>query len=182
MSPTSTILRAPVDRRSRREAAYLAATLLPAIAAFVLALTGLAACLALLVGVGLPLLAGILALARAAGSLFRRPAQATLGWTWSRPAPPVAGGPVRRIALKLGDGDAWRSLLYCGLKLPLTFIGLYGALVGYLVGALGATYPLWWFVPHGSPGRTATGHGPARGRWRWKAPRCSSPSHGSCAS
>jgi signal transduction histidine kinase len=148
VSLASTILRAPFDRRSRREAAYLGATLLPAIVAFVVALAGLAAGMALVVGVGLPLLAGALALARASGASFRRPARATLGWTWSPPAPLRARGPVRRVGDLLRDGDAWRSLLYCGLKLPLTAVGIYGALVGYVVGALGTTYPLWWAVPH----------------------------------
>ena len=163
MSLTSTILRAPVDRRSRREAAYLAATLLPAVGAFVLALAGLAACLALVVGVGLPLLAGVLALARASGTLFRRPARATLGWTWSPSAPLVSRGPVRRVGELLRDGDAWRSLLYCALKLPLTAVGVYGALVGYLVGALGTTYPLWWLVAHEVSG--PYGHRPWTGTW-----------------
>ena len=163
MSFTSRILRAPVDRRSRREAAYLAATLLPAIAAFVVALAGLAACMASVVGVGLPLLVGVLALARVSGTLFRRPARATLGWTWSPPAPLVARGPVRRVGELLRDGDAWRSLLYCGLKFPLTFVGVYGALVGYVVGALGTTYPLWWFVPHKFS--WPYGHRPWTGTW-----------------
>jgi signal transduction histidine kinase len=163
MSRASTILRAPVDRRSRREVAYLAATLLPAIGAFVVALAGLAASLAVVVGVGLPLLAGVLALARASGTLFRRPARATLGWTWSPPVPLVSRGPVRRVGELLRNGDAWRSLLYCGLKLPLTFVGVYGALVGYLVGALGTTYPLWWFVAHEFS--WPYGHRPWTGTW-----------------
>jgi signal transduction histidine kinase len=148
MSLTSTILRAPVERRSRREGAYLAATLLPAIGALVVALAGVAAGLALVVGVGLPLLVGVLALARASGTLFRRPARATLGWTLAPPAPLVSRGPLRRVGELLRDGVAWRSLLYCGLKFPLTAVGVYGALVGYVVGALGATYPLWWLVAH----------------------------------
>lgn len=148
MSVVSTILHAPFEQRSRRDAAYLGATLLPAIAAFVVALAGIVAGFALVVGVGLPLLAGVLALARVASGSFRRPARATLGWTWPPVAPLRSHGPVRRITELLGDGDAWRSLLYCGVKLPLTAVGIYGALVGYVVGALGATYPLWWAVAH----------------------------------
>lgn len=152
MSVPSTILGAPVDVRSRREAAYLAATLPPAIPAFVLALVGLAACLFSVVGVGLPLLAGVLALARASGTLFRRPGRATVGWTWPSPRPLASRGPLRRAGAVLRDGDAWRCLLYCGLKLPLTAVGVYGALVGYVVGALGATYPVWWFAARGTFG------------------------------
>jgi signal transduction histidine kinase len=163
MSVASTIMRAPVDRRSRQEAAYLAATLPSAIGAFILALAALAACLALVVGVGLPLLVGVLAVVRESGTLFRRPARATLGWTWSPPAPLAARGRVRHAGALLRDGDAWRSLLYCVLKLPLTAVGVYGALIGYVVGALGATYPVWWFVAHAVSG--PYGHRPWTGTW-----------------
>jgi signal transduction histidine kinase len=104
--------------------------------------------MSLVVGIGLPLLAGVLALAAASGRMFRRPAHATVGWTWPPPAPKVARGPIGRALELLRDGDAWRSLLYCGLKLPLTLVGIYGALVGYVVGAMGTAYPLWWLVPH----------------------------------
>ena len=152
MSIPSTILRAPVDVRSRRESAYLAATLPPAIPAFALALVGLVACLASVVAVGLPLLVGVLALARVSGTLFRRLGRATLGWTWSSPRPLASRGRLRRAGELLRDSDGWRCLLYCGVKLPLTAVGVYGALVGYVVGALGATYPLWWFATHGGFG------------------------------
>jgi signal transduction histidine kinase len=152
VSFASTILRAPVDARSGREVAYLALSLLPAIPAFLLALFGLAATFVSVVGVGLPLLAAVLALARLSGSLFRVPARATVGWTWPAPAPLTSRGLIRRVAELVRNGDAWRSLLYCGAKLPITAIGVYGAVVGYVVGAAGATYPAWWFVAHGAPG------------------------------
>lgn len=163
MSLASTILRAPFDRRARREAAYLVATLPSAIAAFVVALAALVACLASVVGVGLLLLVGVLALARETGTLFRRPARATLGLTWSPPEPLSSRGRVRRAGALLRDGVAWRSLLYCALKLPLTAVGVYGGLVGYVVGALGATYPLWWFVVHAAS--WPYGHRPWTGTW-----------------
>jgi len=72
-------------------------------------------------------------------------------------------GPVRRVGQLLADGQAWRSLLYCCLKFPLTAVGVYGALVGYVVGALGATYPLWWIVPHELS--WPYGHRPWTGTW-----------------
>jgi signal transduction histidine kinase len=152
MSLTSTILRAPVDARSRREVAYLALSLPLAIPAFLLALLGLAATFASVVGVGLPLLVIALALARLSGWLFRVPARATVGWTWPTPTPLTSPGPIRRAVEPARNGDAWRSLLYCGAKLPITALGAYGAAVGYLVGAAGATYPAWWFVSRGAPG------------------------------
>jgi signal transduction histidine kinase len=152
VSLASTILRAPVDARSRREAAYLALSLLPAVPAFLLALFGLAATFVSVVGVGIPLLAAVLALARLSGSLFRVPARATVGWTWPAPAPLTSRGLIRRVAELVRNGDAWRSLFYCGAKLPITALGAYGAVLGYVVGAAGATYPAWWFVAHGAPG------------------------------
>ena len=104
--------------------------------------------MASVIGIGLPLFVGVLALARLVGSLFARPARATLGWTWSRPAPLAARRPIGRAVELVRSGDAWRSLLYCGLKLPITLVGVYGAAVGYVVGAAGATYPAWWFIVH----------------------------------
>jgi hypothetical protein len=152
VSLASTILRAPADERSRREVAYLALTLLPAVPAFMLALFGLAAIVVSVLGVGLPLLAAALALARLSGALFRVPAKVTLGWTWPAPAPLTSRRLPRRVAELLRNGEAWRSLLYCGAKLPVTALGLYGAVVGYVVGVAGATYPAWWFVAHGALG------------------------------
>jgi signal transduction histidine kinase len=152
VSLASTILRAPVDARSRREVAYLALTLLPAVPAFLLALFGVAATFVSVVGIGLPLLAAVLALARRSGSLFRVPARATVAWTWPPPTPLTSRGPIRRVAELVRNGGAWRSLLYCGLKLPITAIGVYGALVGYVVGVAGLTYPAWWLVAHGGFG------------------------------
>lgn len=148
MTVVSTILRAPAGPRARREVAYLAATLVPAIVAFVLALAGVGAAMASVIGIGVPLFVGVLALARLAGRLFARPAQATLGWTWSRPVPLATHGPISRAVEVVRSGDAWKSLVYCGLKLPITMVGVYGAAVGYVVGAAGATYPAWWFIVH----------------------------------
>jgi signal transduction histidine kinase len=148
MSFVTTVLRAPTEARARREVAYLAATLAPAVPAFVLALAGLAAIMASVIGIGLPLFVGVLALARLAGSLFAGPARATVGWTWSRPSPLATRGPIGSAVELLRSGDAWRSLLYCGLKLPITAVGVYGAAVGYVVGVAGATYPAWWFIVH----------------------------------
>ena len=148
MSVLSTIVLAPAEARSRREVAYLGATLVPAIAAFVLALAGVAAAMLSIVGIGLPLFVAVLALARLVGSLFARPARATVGWTWSRPVPLAARRPFGRAAELVRNGDAWRSLLYCGLKLPISALGVYGAAVGYVVGAAGVTYPAWWIIVH----------------------------------
>lgn len=157
------IVRAPVQPRAGREAGYLALSLLPAAPAFVLAMLGLAAIALSLVGVGLPLLAASLALARLAGRGFAGAARVTVGWTWSSPAPLRARGPARRIRELLRNGDAWRALLYCGLKLPLTAVGLYGAAIGYLLGLAFLISPAWWPLADGVIGRL--GEGPWSRSW-----------------
>lgn len=144
MSLVGTVLRAPIEARARREVAYLALTLIPAVAAFAIALAGVAAAMLSVVAIGIPIFVGVLALARVSGRLFARPAHATVGWTWAPPVPLTARRPVGRVLELVQSGDAWRSLLYAALKLPLTAVGLYGALVGYVVGLAGVTYPIWW--------------------------------------
>jgi signal transduction histidine kinase len=163
MNLVSTVLRAPTEARSRREVAYLAATLVPSVPSFVLALAGLAAIMASVIGIGLPLFVGVLALARMVGFLFARPARVTVGWSWSRPAALAARRPLDRAVELVRSGDAWRSLLYCGVKLPITAVGLYGAAVGYVVGAAGATYPAWWFIVHSN--QWPYGHRPWAQTW-----------------
>ncbi len=145
-----TVLRAPWERRSRRDLAYLTFTTLPAVPAFLVAQVGVAGAVLSLVVVGLPLLAAGLGLARAAGSLFVVPARATLGLVWPRPLPLAATGLLGRGREVLRSGQAWRSLLYCGIKLPIAIVALSGAATGYLLGLAAVTYPAWWFASHGA--------------------------------
>jgi signal transduction histidine kinase len=146
MSVMLAVLRAPVARRTRREYGYVLATLVPAVPAFVLALVGLVAGVLSLVGLGLPLLAAVLAVARRSIGVFRVPAKAILGWDWPSPPRLDAGGPRRRIGAILGDRAAWRALLYCALKLPLAAATAYVGTVALLMGLMALTLPVWWFV------------------------------------
>jgi signal transduction histidine kinase len=156
------ILQAPIASRTWREFGYVLASLLPAIPAFALALLGAVACGLSLFTVGLPLLVGVLLLARVANRAFGWPAR-ILDWHWPAP-PPVRGdgGAVRRARAILLDGTGWRALLYCFVKLPVTALAAYIAAVSLVVGLGFLTYPAWWFLtPTGlgeidDPGWTGT--------------------------
>jgi signal transduction histidine kinase len=139
------ILRAPIEPRTRREYLYVMATLLPALPAFALALAGLVASVLSLVGVGLPLLAGVLAVARLGIGYFRAPARAILGWDWDLPRPLSARGPWKLFRALLRDTAAWRALIYCFAKLPLTAVAAYIGTVALAVGLAAVTFPVWWF-------------------------------------
>jgi signal transduction histidine kinase len=139
------ILLAPVAGRTWRELAYVVVSLLPAIPAFALALLGAVASVLSLLTVGLPILVGVLALARSTGSAFRGPAR-IVGWTWPAP-PPVAGRtPLRWGRAMLRDGAGWRALLYCFVKLPVTALAAYIGVVSVAAGLVFVTYPFWYFL------------------------------------
>jgi signal transduction histidine kinase len=146
MSTVLAILRAPAERRTWREYGYALATLLPAAPAFALALVGVVASVLSLLAVGLPILAATLGLARLSIGYFRAPARAILGWDWPSPRRLTARGLLKRIQALLGDGAAWRALLYCFVKLPLTAFTAYIGTVAVGAGLAALTYPGWWFL------------------------------------
>jgi signal transduction histidine kinase len=140
------ILRAPVAGRTWREFGYMLVSLLPAVPAFALALLGAAASALSLFTVGLPLLIGVLLLARTANRAFQWPA-GIVGWHWPVPSPVRRDlGPVRRARAVLLDGTGWRALLYCFVKLPVTALAAYIAAVSLAAGLVFLTYPAWWFL------------------------------------
>jgi signal transduction histidine kinase len=140
------ILRAPVAGRTWREFGYVLASLLPAIPAFALAVLGAAASVLSLFTVGLPLLVGVLLLALVANRAFRWPAR-LVGWHWTvPPRPRSGGGPARRARAVLLDGAGWRALLYCFVKLPVTALAAYIAVVSLAAGLVFLTYPAWWLL------------------------------------
>jgi signal transduction histidine kinase len=146
VSAVRAALAAPVSGRTWRELAATAVRVLLGLPAFLLALLGLVAAPLSLLGVGLPVLAGTLALARRAPVVFRGPARRLLGWDWAAPPPLPAGGPARRLRALFGDETAWRALLYCFLVLPLAVAGTYLAVVAVVVGTAAVTSPAWSLV------------------------------------
>jgi signal transduction histidine kinase len=140
-----TALLAPVAARTWWEVAHVAFTALLGLPAFVLALLGLVSAPLSLLGVGLPVLVGTLALARLAPAWFRGPAR-LLGWTWPSPPPLRARAPLPRVLALLRDDAAWRALLYCFLAFPLSAAGTYVTAVAVAAGTAALTSPAWWLV------------------------------------
>lgn len=144
MTVVGSALRAPFGYRSRQDAAYAWVTVVPAVATFALFLLALVAAVASLVGVGLPLLAVCLALARRAAPVYRRPARTLLGWRWPAPSPST-----HRL---LRDREAWGALAYCAAKLPITVMAVFASTVPVVLGVAAVTSPLWWPVRHAVAG------------------------------
>jgi signal transduction histidine kinase len=140
------ILRAPVAGRTWRELAYVLVSLVPAVLTFLLAVLGVIASALSLISVGLPILIGVLITTRPANRMVRLPARLVLGWDWPLPPPVRARGAVGRARAVLRDGSRWRALVYCLVKLPLTALAVYIAVVSLVVGLVFLTCPLWWFA------------------------------------
>jgi signal transduction histidine kinase len=139
------VLRAWLTARTWRELGYLLTGVPLAAPAFVLGMVGVVALISSILTVGLPILVGVLALARLSPRWFRGHARYFLGRRWGDPPPLPARTFWRRIPALLGDPDAWRPFGYCLIRLPLTIAGAYPALVS-VIAVPAITYPLWWFV------------------------------------
>ncbi|MFI7546897.1 sensor histidine kinase [Actinoplanes sp. NPDC049599] len=145
------VLRAWLTGRVWRELAYLVSGVFVGLPAFVLALVGVVAAAASVLTVGLPLLVGVLALARLAPGWFRGPARRLLGWDWADPPPLPARTFWGRVRALPGDPTAWRALAYCLAHWPLMLAGAYPGLICVVLAPLGLTYPLWWLLPWDFP-------------------------------
>jgi signal transduction histidine kinase len=141
-----TVLRAPVAGRTWREVGYAVVSLAFAIPAFLLPLLGLVFSGLSLLVVGLPMLAGVLFVARGTVRYFRWPARSLLGWDWPAPPPLRGHGVVARGRALLGDGRAWRALAYCFVKLPLAAATAYLTVLAVVGGLFCLTAPAWWLL------------------------------------
>ena len=117
------VLRVWLTPRPWRELAYLVAGVVTGLPTFVLALAGIVVAAASVLTVGLPLLVGVLALARLTPRYFRGPARRLLGWDWGDPPPLPGRGRWGRVRALLGDPTAWRALAYCLARWPLMVAG-----------------------------------------------------------
>ncbi|MEV4136424.1 sensor domain-containing protein [Dactylosporangium sp. NPDC049742] len=150
MTVLTTVLTAWLTRRAWRELAYLVSGVFAGLPAVVLALVGVVATAASVLTVGLPLLVGVLAVARRLPRYFRGPARRLLGWDWSDP-PPLPGRTVwRRIRALPADPTAWRALMYGVAHWPVMLAGAYPGLICLVLAPVAVTCPLWWpLVPDG---------------------------------
>jgi signal transduction histidine kinase len=138
-----TVLTALFSARTWRCYGYLLSGVVIAAPTFVLAIVGIVAAAWSILTIGLPVLAGVLALARISPAYFRAPARFFLGWEWDLPQRQRARG-WRRLPAILGDPVGWRALVYCFAGWVLRFVSAYIATVFLVVGTLAVTYPLWW--------------------------------------
>jgi hypothetical protein len=132
----------------RRDLAYLMPGLAIALASFTVLLTGLFTSVGLVVvWVGVPLLAGVLAAARGFAELERRRARAVTGVE----LPPVhyrqvEGGAVARLLGALKDPQSWRDLAHGIAVLPLSLVTWTVSLMWTMLAVLGPLYPIYGFV------------------------------------
>ena len=140
------VVRAWLTARTWRELAYLVSGVFLGLPTFVLAVVGAVTAAASVLTVGLPLLVGVLALARLTPRYFRGPARKLLGWDWADPPPPAGGSWWGRVRALPSDPTAWRALAYCLARWPLAVVGAYPGLFAVVVAPIGITCPLWWFL------------------------------------
>ncbi|MBW5486334.1 sensor histidine kinase [Streptomyces bambusae] len=144
-------LRAPVEGRAWRELAYVLLGMPLSVLYFSLAVSGLSLAAGLLVTfVGVPLLAGVLAMLRGFGLVERARARGLLGLAVADPAPvrPAKPGPVGWVAALLKNGSAWRHALYSVIHFPWAVFSFCVAVVVWTVGWSMLLYPLYhWVFP-----------------------------------
>ncbi|MGW8780648.1 sensor histidine kinase [Streptomyces sp. NPDC055796] len=142
-------LRAPVEGRTWREFGYLLLGLPLSLLYFSLAVTGVSLGAGLLVTfLGVPVLAGVLAMCRGFGRVERGRARAMLGLDIAEPAPVRAQkrGPLAAMGALLKSGSAWRHALYSVIHLPWAIFAFTLALVFWAYGWAFLLYPVWFWV------------------------------------
>ncbi|MEU6755930.1 sensor domain-containing protein [Streptomyces sp. NPDC046685] len=143
------VLRAPVAGRTWREFAHLLIGMPLSTLYFSLTVTGVSLGAGLLVTfLGVPVLAGVLAMCRGFGHLERARVRVLLGADVADPAPiraAKAGGLAAMGAL-LKSGSAWRHVLYSLIHFPWAVFSFCLALTFWAAGWSYLLYPLWYWV------------------------------------
>ncbi len=143
------VLWAPVAGRTWREFGYLLIGLPLSTLYFSLAITGVSLGAGLLVTfLGVPVLAGVLAMCRGFGHLERARVRTLLGTDIAAPAPIRArkAGPLAAMGALLKSGSAWRHVLYSVVHFPWAVFSFCLALVLWAFGWSYLLYPLWFWV------------------------------------
>ncbi|MCM1967349.1 sensor histidine kinase [Streptomyces sp. G1] len=142
-------LRAPFEGRTWREFGYLMLGLPLSTLYFSLAITGVSLGAGLLVTfLGVPVLAGVLAMCRGFGRVERARVRGMLGVDVAEPAPVRAekGGAIAGMAALLKSGSAWRHVLYSVIHFPWAVFAFCVALTFWAYGWAMLLYPLWFWV------------------------------------
>ncbi|MFE3326023.1 sensor histidine kinase [Streptomyces sp. NPDC059176] len=144
-------LRAPFEGRTWRAFGYLVLSLPLSIVSFSLAVSLAAAGAGLVVTfLGVPVLAGTLAMCRGFGAVERARARAVLGLDVADPAPlrVKRAGPLAWMGAVLKSGVSWRHLLYAVVHMPWAVFAFCVSLPLWTYGWGLLTYPLWhWVFP-----------------------------------
>ncbi|MEV6161140.1 sensor domain-containing protein [Streptomyces sp. NPDC052052] len=144
-------LRAPVEGRTWREFGHLLLSLPISTVLFCLSITLTSLGVGMLITfLGVPILAGALALCRGFGSMERARARGLLKLDVADPAPVRGrtGGPLSWMGATLKDGASWRHLLYALLHFPWAVFAFTVSVTLWTCGWVALTYPLWqWVFP-----------------------------------
>ncbi|MGW5395912.1 sensor histidine kinase [Streptomyces sp. NPDC003952] len=143
------VVRAPFQGRAWREFGYLMVGLPLSTLYFSLAITGVSLGAGLLVTfLGVPVLAGVLAMCRGFGRVERARVRGMLGQELAEPAPIRAekGGAIAGMAALLKSGSAWRHVLYSLIHFPWAVFAFCVALTFWVYGWAMLLYPLWFWV------------------------------------
>ena len=150
----ATVPAAPgVLRRLGRDTRFILVGFPLGLIAVVLSMTGFFVGLGLsVVWIGLPILMGVMLLARGLATLERARLGPVLGNRMPHPVYRRAAGPSfwRRVLTPLGDAQSWLDLLHAMFRfIPSTIAFCFA--VTWWVGAIGGlTVPLWdWSIPRG---------------------------------
>ncbi|WP_392672061.1 sensor histidine kinase [Streptomyces sp. LN785] len=145
------LLRAPFEARTWREFGYLLLSLPISVVLFSVSVSLVSAGAGLLITfLGIPLLAGTLAMCRGFGAMERSRARGLLKLRVADPAPVRGrtGGLMSWVGAVLKSGTSWRHLLYALLHFPWAVFAFSVSLTFWAYGWAAFTYPLWqWVFP-----------------------------------
>ncbi|ALO10343.1 Putative two-component system sensor kinase [Streptomyces venezuelae] len=144
-------IRAPFEARTWRALGYVLIGLPLSVCWFALSVAFVSAGAGLLITfLGVPILAGALAMCRGFGAVERARARALLDFDVKAPEPVrgKTGGAFSWMGAMLKNGASWRHLLYAILHMPWAIFGFTVTVALWGWGWSLFTYPLWqWVFP-----------------------------------